>query len=121
MAMKLVQYLCIGRLEKFLSLLFSVVFIIWEENHPLKANVFFNVYLPIVRAECLNSEFENFNHQIIANSPQNATEIVGILKYVRKLGFLRKVGFFEKKADFFSESVKVVHLLWNAYQMILFL
>ena len=39
--------------------LFSAIFIIWEVNHLLQST-FFNVYLPIVRTECPNSDFESF-------------------------------------------------------------
>ena len=34
---------------------------VWKENDPLKAVRFFYVYLPIVRAECPDSEFEFFS------------------------------------------------------------
>ena len=38
-------------------------------------------------------EFEIFNHQIIAILPQNATEKVRLLEYVRNLGSSKKVSF----------------------------
>ena len=62
----------------------------------------FYAYLPIVREECPDCEFENFYHQIIAaNLVWNATEIVRFLKYVQKLGF------FAKKPDLFQERKQI--------------
>ena len=55
----------------------------WKENHPLKAVRFFTFTCQLSgqNAQILNVKF--FNHQIIADLPQNATEMVTSLKYVR--------------------------------------
>ena len=48
----------------YMPLLFSVIFIIWKENRPVNANVFY-VYLPIIRAEhVVVSDFGSFYQQI---------------------------------------------------------
>ena len=60
------------------------------------------------------SEFEFFNHQIIANLPYNATEIESFLKYVHNLDFLTKKHVYCRKRKlkkFFSKSIKVENLL----------
>ena len=49
----------------------------------------FYVYSPIVPAECPDSEFEIFHHQILKKLPQ-IDELVRFLKCVRNLGFLRE-------------------------------
>ena len=65
-------------------LLFFAIFIIWEENIPLKilnANVFltFTCQLSGQNAQILN--LNNFHHQTVGNSPQKATDKVRFLKY----------------------------------------
>ena len=58
------------------------------------------------------SDFEIFNHQILATLPKNATKTVRFLKSYGFWGFLVSFyGFFSKKLVFFSEALKVANLL----------
>ena len=66
-----------------------------------KKRIFFNPYLPIVRAEFPDSEFENFS-STVANLPQNATERKRLLKYVPKFVSLEKCCVFERNLIFFK-------------------
>ena len=75
-------------------LLFSTVFIIWKENDSLNTNVFL-VYLPIENVRTVLT-LKIFNHQIIANLPYTAIEIVRFLKYVRKFFFRKSWDFLKK-------------------------
>ena len=57
------------------------------------------------------SEIEFFNHKIIANLQQNATEIVKFPK-TYEIGFFgEKSLFFRKKNTFFSKLVQMANLL----------
>ena len=59
--------------------------------------------------------------RFIPNLPYNDTQILNLLKYVRKLVFcLKKLGFFEEKTWIFSKWVNVAILLWIEYQLICF-
>ena len=100
----------IGLIVIYLTNSFFAIFVKWEENRPLKANVFLTLTCPLKMSDfwrrtnvrsVLTSKI--FYHQVMANLPQNATEIVRFLKYVRNLRFFDKnVFFFEKKMEFFQ-------------------
>ena len=60
------------------------------QNHSLAVYVSY-LHLPIVRAECPDSDSTSFYYEIITNLPYNANEILRFLKYVQKL-FFEKFG-----------------------------
>ena len=61
----------------------------------------------------------NFYHLFKGILPQNATRIVSIWKYVRKLGPKKYICLI-KNTICFSKSATMASLRWNAYQMIIF-
>ena len=95
---------------------FPSIFILWKESLSLDACVFLTCTCHLLNSgkirKLLDSKFENFHHQIVANLPQNANEIVSFLKYVRVLGFLKKLVFQRKTWFFLSKSVHS-HLCWR--------
>ena len=70
---------------------------------------FFNIYLPIARAEWLevegHSEFENF-------SSPNYSKFAVECDWISKISQIRtKIDFFKKNYDFFSKLVKMANLM----------
>ena len=77
------------------GLLFSAIIIVWEENHPPNANVFYPIF-----ASCVH-----VFHQIVAHLPQSATERARISQNVQF--FSEKIdGLFSKQSVKFSRIAK---------------
>ena len=101
--------------------LFSTIFIIWEENHPLKANVFL---LLLANWQCAmwkcpmfkKPDRDSFSTQ---NCSKFAVECNWDSKFSqneRNLGlFWKKKWVFLQKNLNFSKSLKLANLRWNAY------
>ena len=87
--MKIIQK---NRKSKSERLLFSAIYIIWEQNLPLNENVFYPI-LPNAFT------FVHLFHQIVA---QNATERVKFLKTLKIWVFLEKRYFSWKKTIFYK-------------------
>ena len=76
---------------------FRDIYKIWKETFPRNCNVFFTRCLPIAFTMFVHVyEREYFFHEIVANLPLNATEIVRFLRTF-KVRFLQIDGFFEQK------------------------